>query len=160
MPLVPPLPPGSVRDTEARRPGGDVAANVDARNAEGVGEFRALVMLGVDDVVAVVAETEVGQQLGADGDIHARGQAVVGAVGVAAVVADAESGSAGRAEHDRAGERVPEPREALERVHLLVEGVVAALRPLVAVEEAGAGLVEVGVQSVACPRRYQAMPLV
>ena len=81
-------------------------------------------MLRVDDVVAVVAQTEVGQQLGADGDVHAGSQAVVGAVGIAAVVVDAESRTAGGAEHHRAGEGVPEPREALKRVHLLVDRVV------------------------------------
>ena len=71
---------GDVGDVEARRAGGDVAADVNARDAEGVGKFGALIMLGIDHVVAVVTQTEVREQLGADGDVHARRQAVVGSV--------------------------------------------------------------------------------
>ena len=71
---------GDVGDVEARRAGGDVAADVDAGNAQGGCELCALVMLGVDDVISVVAQPEVGEQLGADGDVHARRQAVVGSV--------------------------------------------------------------------------------
>ena len=47
-------------------------------------------VLRVDDVVAVVAETEVGQQRGADGNVHAGSEAVIGSLGVTAVATDAE----------------------------------------------------------------------
>ena len=156
----------AVAEVVAARTGG---ANVEVRQAAsrgiagvqpGYAEQRrrrsgGLVDFGVEDVVAIVSQPEIGQEVRADRVVGADRQTVVGTCGVAAVVVVADAGTAKRAEDLTADQRVGEAAEALEEVDLLVERIVDAFIPGVVVERSAAagGVVVADASEAAIQRR-------
>ncbi len=106
------------------------------------------VKLLIVDVVAVVAKPKVRDQGRIDSYIHTGRQAVIRALGVAAIAAQTKSRTARRTEKQSSSKRVSEPAESRERVRLFRDLSIAADVPLIAVEDTRSAL-DIGVLQAA-----------
>ena len=89
-----------------------------------------MIDLLIGNIVTVIAEPNIGDQLGIDGDIGAEGKTVVGAGRVTAVATESKARSAGCSEESFSGQSVRETAEAAKGVYFFGDLVVAANIPL------------------------------
>ena len=124
------------RKVERRSTVGKSSSGIEIRDTQLIGKLNVLIVFAGVDAVAVVAQAEVRQQVGADRNVRACRRAVVCANRGAPVAGDTESGASSRTEDRGAGKGIGEAAEPAKDVNLVGGLSVTTHIPLVAVEDA------------------------